>query len=290
MSIEELLRNWPLDPLVLAGIGVSALLYWQGLRYSKRHGLARHVRPWHSIAFAGGLLTLLLALDSPLDGLADQLLWAHMVQHELLTLVAAPLLLLSQAAWPLWRGVPLPARRSGLKWVLRQGWPRRVFRVIRRPLSSPLVVWVLFTGSFTIWHLPALYDLALEQTPVHIMEHLIFLGTALLFWAQVIPSRHGRLALNFTQRSIYLGAAALHSNIFGAVFVFSTGTMYPYYAALPRSASALSVLADQHLAGAAMDVPGTIVFFIAIIALLGFWLQEDERASDLASASALAKR
>jgi len=76
----------------------------------------------------------------------------------------------------------------------------------------------------------------------------------------------------------------------GALFVFSTGPMYPYYAALPRGAGALSVLADQHLAGAAMDLPGTVVFFIAIIALLGFWLQEDERAPDLATSTAIAKR
>ena len=290
MSIEELLRAWPVDPLVLVGIGVCALLYWRGLRYSVGRGLTRHLHTWQPLAFAGGLVALLVALDSPLDVAASDLLWAHMVQHELLTIVAAPLLVLSQPAWPLWRGVPLPARRSGLRWVLRQGWPRRLYSMVSRPFRSPVVVWILFIGSFSMWHIPALYDLALEQTPVHVAEHLVFLGTALLFWAQVIPGPHARQALSFAQRAIYLGAAGLHSNILGAVFVFSTGPLYAYYAALPRGAGTMSLLSDQHFAGAAMDVPGTIVFFVAIIALLGFWLQEDERAPDLVSTPQMVNR
>lgn len=290
MSIEQLLRAWPLDPLVLVGIGVCALLYWRGLRYSLNRGLSRHLRAWQPLAFAGGLLVLLVALDSPLDVAASELLWAHMVQHELLTIVAAPLLLLSQPEWPMWRGVPLAARRNGLRWVLRRRWPRRLYTAVSRPFRSPAVVWILFIGSFSLWHIPALYDLALEQTPVHVAEHLVFLGTALLFWAQVIPGAHARPALSFTQRAIYLGAAGLHSNVLGAVFVFSTGPLYAYYAALPRAAGTISLLADQHFAGAAMDVPGTIVFFVAIIALLGFWLQEDERAPDLASAPGAVNR
>jgi cytochrome c oxidase assembly factor CtaG len=290
MSITELLRDWPSDPLVLLGIGASALLYWRGLRYSVRRGLARHLRPWHALAFASGLLVLLIALDSPLDVLANELLWAHMVQHELLTLIAPPLLLLGQPTWLLWRGVPLPIRRAGLGWVIRQRWPRRMYHAISQPLRSPVAVWVLFTASFSVWHIPALYDLALERTPFHVLEHVMFWGTALLFWSQVIPARHTRPALSLTQRAIYLGAAGLYSNVVGALFVFSTGPMYSYYAALPRGAGALSVLADQHLAGAAMDLPGTVVFFIAIIALLGFWLQEDERAPDLVTSTAIAKR
>jgi cytochrome c oxidase assembly factor CtaG len=289
MSIQELLGSWPLTPPVLVGIGVCALLYWRGLRYSVARGLARHVRVWHPLAFAAGLLVVLLALDSPLEVVAGQLLWAHMVQHELLTIVAAPLLVLSRPAWPLWRGVPLPLRRAGLGWMIRQPWPRRTLAALSNVVLSPGVAWALFTGGFTLWHIPALYDAALEQQPLHALEHLTFLVAGLLFWTQVMPSRHARHPLSFARRAVYVAAAGVASSVLGAVFVFSTGPIYAYYAALPRADGALSVLADQHLAGAAMDVPATIVFFVAIIALLGYWLQEDERAPDPAAAPAIAR-
>ena len=105
------------------------------------------------LAFYAGLLTIFVALDSPLDGLADQWLWAHMIEHELLILVAAPLLLLGEPLWPVWRALPRSVRRTTLRSVLRLGWPRRAWEWVESWLFSPVTALVLFIVTFSLWHL-----------------------------------------------------------------------------------------------------------------------------------------
>ena len=280
MNIPAFLTDWQFEPSVLIGLGLTALLYARGVRYSARRGLARRIRWWRHAAFACGLLAIIIALESALDTAADTLLWAHMVQHELLVLVAAPLLLLGAPAMPVWRGIPLEARRSSLRWALRQRWPRRVWHAISGFLSRPAAAWLLFNGVFVVWHIPVLYDLALDNPPVHVAEHLCFLATALVFWAQIIPSRPAHPSMSYPRQALYVGAAGLVSNVLGSIYVFSTGPIYAHYAVLPRPASMISLLVDQHLAGAAMDVPSMITFFVATLTVIGLWLQEDERAAD----------
>ena len=280
MNFFAYLAGWQFEPSVILSLGISALLYIRGVVYSTRRGLGRHLRWYRHIAFAGGLLAILIALESPLDSAADTLLWAHMIQHELLVLVAAPLLLLGAPAWPLWRGIPLVARRASLRWVLRQRWPRRLWHAISVTLKRPLVAWVLFNGVFTVWHVPALYDFALDNPPVHVFEHVCFIATALAFWAQVIPSRPSRTVLSYPRQALYLGAAGIVSNVLGSVYIFSTGPLYAHYATLARPAGMMSVLVDQHFGGAAMDIPSMLIFFLATITVIGLWLQEEERAPD----------
>lgn len=277
MNIPTLLTQWSFEPSVMLGLLLAGGLYALGLRYSARRGLLPHHRWWHTAAFFGGLFVVFVALESPLDSLVTQLFWVHMLQHELLTLLAAPLLVLGAPLMPLWRAVPLAARRKALGGVFGRTWAARIVTAIGRALGSPVFAWVLFVGVFTAWHLPSLYDLALEQQPVHVLEHLLFLGTAVLFWAQVIPSRPLHLRLNYLWRAVYIGTSAMASNFLAAVYMFSTAPLYPYYADLHRPAGAISTLVDQHIAGAVMDVPGTILFFIAIVALIALWLREDER-------------
>jgi cytochrome c oxidase assembly factor CtaG len=278
MNIQALLTGWVFEPAVILGIAIAGLMYWRGVRYSAEHGLARRHRWWHSLAFTCGLLVVLIALESPIDTQAGQLFWVHMLQHELLMLVAAPLLLLGAPFLPLWRSIPLRARRTGLSWALKQGWPVRIGTSIAHFFRRPLVAWLLFVLVFSLWHVPALYDLALEQPPIHVLEHGLFLGSALLFWAQIIPSWPVRRRLSYLRQALFLGAAAVEMNLIAAFFMYSTGPIYPYYAALSRPAGAISVVVDQHFAGAVMDVPGTVLLFVAISALLALWLREDERA------------
>ncbi len=278
MTLQTLLQDWSFDPAVVGSVALSALLYWLGLRYSVRAGLIRRVRWWQVAAFVAGLLVLLITLDSPLDTLADNWLWAHMIQHDLLTMVVPPLLLLGAPAWPFWRAIPLRARRASLGWVLRQRWPRRLWHAIERYVLAPWPVWLFYVGTYSIWHIPALYDAALAQLPIHVLEHIMFLGTALLLWAQIIPSHPLQPRLSYPMRALYLCAVGMHANLIGSLFVFSVGPFYRHYALLARPAGTMSALVDQHLGGAAMDVPGTIIFFTAVSAVLWFWLRDDERA------------
>jgi putative membrane protein len=276
MDIETPLGTWPIEPAVALGIVVVGLLYGWGVRYERRTGSGRPPRRWQVAAFYAGLLVIFVALDSPLDDLADSWLWAHMIEHELLILIAAPLLLLGEPLWPVWRALPRGFRRTTLRGALRLGWPRRAWDWIERWLFAPLTAWLLFAATFSLWHLPQLYDLAEANEGIHAFQHWTFLATALLLWAQVIPSRPLKPRLSYVGQAVYVVSVGMFSNVIGCLFIFSTTTFYPYYADLPRASGAPSALVDQHLAGAAMDVPGTIVLFAAVSLLLWLWLRQDE--------------
>ncbi len=281
MNVSAYLTDWTIEPAIVVSLVLAAALYWLGVRYSRRAGLARRLTWWRSACFAAGLLVIFFALDGPMDSAADMWLTAHMVQHELLVMIAAPLLLLGAPLWPMWRAVPLEARRVSLGWVIRVRWPRRVAHAVSQALFGPIQAIVIFIVGFTIWHIPALYDAALTSDTAHAAEHVTFLAAALLFWAQVIPSRPIQPRLGYIGRTVFIAVAGLYSSVVGSAFMFSTAPYYPYYAALARPAGAPAALVDQHLAGTAMDIPGVLIFFVAITTLLWLWMREDERQPDV---------
>jgi cytochrome c oxidase assembly factor CtaG len=276
----SVLADWTLEPTVIIGLAVAALLYGRGVIYSRQHGQATRLHWWHVLAFYGGLLVIFIALESALDDYAEQLLWAHMIQHELLMMVAPLLLLLGMPTLPLWRAVPLAARRSSLQWLMQRRDTRRVIHMIGRVFSAPAVCWGIFIVIIYVWHLPTLYDAALGNTTIHAFQHLCFIWAGLFFWSQVIPWRPGRPRLSYPRRAAYLILGGLASNLLDTVFMFSTGVIYPYYAALPREPGAITVLEDQHIAGAIMSVSGTVIMTVMVMVMIGLWLQATERLSD----------
>jgi putative membrane protein len=277
MDLSTLLRGWSLEPQIDVPLVLGGLLYALGLRYSRQRGISRYLQWWHIAAFYGGLAIILLALESPIDAYADTFFWLHMLQHELLVMGAAPLLVLGAPLWPLWRALPRSARRGSLRWILRIGWPRRWWHAISRVVGRPQVAWVLFIVVFSAWHLPALYDLTLENQLVHNLEHILFLTTAMFFWAQIIPSPPFQPRLGYVKRSAFLIAAGIEMNVLAFVLATAPTPSYPYYAALPRTADMISAVSDQHAAAGIMDVPSTILIVGTVMAMLGLWLIEDER-------------
>jgi putative membrane protein len=279
MTFADLLSNWPIEPAIVVGLALTVVLYWRGTRYSRRVGLTRHLAWWRACAFVAGLLVIFLALDGPMDIAADSSLSAHMMQHELLVMVAAPLLLVGAPLWPVWRALPLAARRAALGWAIERRWPRRLGHALAAVLFRPAQALALFVAGFSLWHIPTLYDAALSNDTIHAGEHLSFLVVALLFWAQVLPSRPLRPRLGYVMQLVYLGVAGLYSSVMGSLFMFSTAPFYPYYVVRQGGgpAGAAAALVDQHLAGSAMDIPGVLVFFVAMSALLWLWLRDDER-------------
>lgn len=276
--LSALLANWSIDPLVVIGLVITGALYWAGYRYAQRTGIERrHLTPWRIALFILALLVIFFTLDSPLDTLADSLVYMHMIQHELLTMVAAPLLLLSQPFMLIWRGVPLVARRATLGWMARTRWPLHALEAIVRFWRKPVVSWLAFTLLFSAWHLPGLYDAATENNAIHAIEHLCFLATAVFFWSQFIPSLPWKPRLSYPAQALYFAAAAMWGNVMGFAFMFTTTPIYPYYAALPRAAGAISAVTDVHLAGGVMDAADTALFISAIIIALALWLRDDER-------------
>ncbi len=269
--------GWSFEPTVLLGLVVAAALYWLGLKYSIDAGLERRFAWWRPVCFGAGLVAIIIALESPIDTWALTYLWAHMVQHALLIFVAVPLLLFGAPLMPLLRAIPLDARRSSLRWLMTNRRPRRVALAIGHGIASPRGVWLLFVGDYLAWHVPALYDLALRDQGIHDIEHLLFLGTALLFWAQIIPSAPLRPRLGFAAQALFTITGGFALQTVEMVLTYSGSPFYAHYAQVQRSTGAISALVDQTSAGALMGAIGTAIFGTVFMVLLWRWFDEAQR-------------
>lgn len=232
---------------------------------------------WRTALFLLGLAAILVALASPIDGLALRLFSVHMVQHMLLLAVAPPLLLLGAPIRPLLRGLPQALRRTVIRAIARN----TAFRALVHLLRRPLVAAALYVVGLYAWHVPALYDAAIDDGTIHVVEHTWFLVTALLFWSVVIDPLPFRATLPYAARIPFLllvGAA--QNTILGGLLAFSDR---PFYAPYLRTTSAfgLDAAADQRLGGAIMWVPGDLIFLAAASAAFFLWLQSEEQAQRL---------
>jgi cytochrome c oxidase assembly factor CtaG len=278
------LASWPYS-LVLLGSVLVGLLYGLGAYRLHRSNQPQRLHWWNFGAFAAGLVLLLAALHPATDDLARHWFWIHMLQNEVLAVPVAILLMLGMPVWALWHALPQAARGFTLRWALRRGWPRQLWRAFSQWLFGPWAALAIYLVSFSIWHVPPIYDAALEHAPLYALELAMFLGTGLLLWGQMIPLRPGTPArLGSVASIIYIGIVGMHSSFLGSLYMFATGPYYPYYIAAHSGGN--STLLDQHLAGAAMDVPGTILFSIALFVFLWLWLSEDERAGQTAASPA----
>ncbi|MFO1061774.1 MAG: cytochrome c oxidase assembly protein [Dongiaceae bacterium] len=257
-------------PLCLA---VAAALYALGRwRMPARSGLRPQTE---AAAFVLGMLTLVLALESPIDTIAEQLFSVHMVQHLLLMLVAAPLFVWSRPVTTVLWTLPRTARRAVGRW-----WATGTTGRLVAWLAAPLSVWSWFCGLFVFWHLPVPYAWALTREPVHVLEHLCFFVSAFAFWAVVIePS--GRRRLDYGATMLFVATAAILSGLPGALMVL---TGRPFYAIHAAGAArwGLTALEDQQLAGLIMWIPAGFAYLLAVLVLLALWLREaDRRAARL---------
>lgn len=268
--------RWNLEIWLLGLLAVSALLYVAGTaRLWRQAGFGRGVSRGQAAWFAMGWLALLLALVSPLDHLGTQLFSVHMLQHELLMLVAAPLLVLGRplAAWT-WAFAP--AQRRLLGRATRAPGLAASWSILTQPLSA----WALHAIALWGWHIPALFDAALHSEALHNLQHASFLGTALLFWWAVLgaqgPSRGFAV--------MYLLTTMMHTGALGALLTFAPTAWYPAYAA-SAGAFGLDPLEDQQLGGLVMWVPGGLAYLLAGLALMGRLLARRDTAASATPAT-----
>lgn len=263
--------SWSWEPWVLASLATAGGCYLVGALRMRRsaalHGLVDAAR---IAAFAAGMLVLVIALVSPVDGIAEQLFCVHMVQHLLLLLVAPPLLVWSRPAIVfLWAFAPRPRKRIGRFWAgagLGRGtqW-----------LMQPVLVWLLFSGSFVFWHFPGPYQAAVRNEFVHALEHLSFFVTALMFWTIVIePS--GRRRFGYGATLLFIATTAFLSSLPGALIFLAPRPLYPVHAS-GVAAWGLTLMQDQQLAGVIMWIPGGLVYLAALQWVAVRWLGEDDR-------------
>jgi cytochrome c oxidase assembly factor CtaG len=219
-----------------------------------------------------GVFVGLLALVSGIDVLAAQLFSVHMVQHMLLTVVAAPLVTLGAPIRPLLRGLPAAVRRRVVRPLARA----RSLRALVHALRHPLVAGALYVGGLYAWHLPSLYDAALADERIHVIEHAWFLITALLFWSVVIDPVPFRGTLGYAARLPYLlVAGAAQNTVLGGILSFSSRLLYPAYERGPERFG-LDPVTDQRIGGAIMWVVGDVIFLAAASLAFFLWLEQEE--------------
>ena len=260
-----MLANWPLDPLVLTGLIGGGFVY---LRAAERVRSTRGVRafaPSRSWFFASGLAVIFVALQSPLDAAVSTSFSAHMVQHLLLTMVAAPLLVLGAPVTLALLSSSRPTRKRLLS-ALRS----RPVRVV----SNPLVAWSLFISLLWATHLTSIYELSLENAGIHALEHLAYLVAALLFWLPVVGIEPSPSGLSHPARILYLFLAMPPMAFLGLALVSANHVLYPAYATAEGVGRALS---DQAAAGAIMWT-GTMFLIVPALALVLLdWMRADEK-------------
>jgi cytochrome c oxidase assembly factor CtaG len=266
-SFPSVLVQWRFEPLVLAGV-VAAALGWLFLlrRVHGRHPTHPHPA-WRSAAFVAGLIVLTVALTSPIEAYEGELFSVHMLQHMLLELVAAPLLLLGAPATLALRAAS-PSVRGRLLTVLHS----RAVAVI----SFPLLAWILFAAVNWGWHFSRLYNDALEIGWLHDLQHVTFLGAALLFWWPVIGADPSRWRLPHPARLFYLFLAMPQNSFLGIALMSAPAALYAHYLTNLRTWGP-SPAVDQNVGGMLMWVGGDVAFLLAMGLVVAAWVRAEDR-------------
>jgi putative membrane protein len=259
--VKTLLSTWEFDPGVIIPLAISALLYARGSHRERALTLRQKTSFWT------GWAMLVIALVSPLHPLCEELFSAHMIQHEILMLAAAPLLVLSRPLVTFLWGMPFEWRRA-LGASAKRSYVRRSWTF----LTDPLTAWWVHAAAIWLWHVPYLFQLTLESELAHTAQHLSFFLSALLFWWALFYAR-GRAA--YGAAVFYIFTTAVHTSILGALLTFSPHLWYPLYSSRTQ-AWGLTPLEDQQLGGLVMWVPAGLVYLATGLWLFSAWLKESD--------------
>lgn len=257
----------PWDLGVLGVLLVIGALYARGaLTLSGRGGAGRRFEP---LAFAVGWGALVLSILPPLDSLSIQFFSVHMIQHELMMLVGAPLLMFGRPSQRCVAGLPRSSRHDAAR-VLQGHAMSSTWRV----LTAPLVAWTLHGLAIWVSHMPALYDAAVGNEGIHTLQHAMFVGTSALFWWGMLYGRYGRAG--YGAAVFYVFLTVVHTGILGAMVTFAPTPLYPIYSA-PAAAHGIDPLIDQQRAGLLMWIAAGLVMTLLGLALFAAWLGESAR-------------
>ena len=274
-SLLSVALAWSLEPHIVLPLAGLWLAYWAAVRAVAREHPANPVPRWRAWSWYAGLGALLIALASPVATYDTTLFSVHMVQHLLLTMVAAPLLVLGAPITLLLR-VSSPRLRQRTILPLLHSLPLRI-------VSFPVVAWVLFAGMMWASHFSPLYEAALHDEATHVLEHGLYLGLALLFWWPAVGADPSPWRMPHPARIGYLFLGMPFNAFLGVAILSAPTVLYQHYLTLDRSWGP-TPLADQQLAGGIMWAGGDLIFLLALILAVWVWLRAEEEAGRRADA------
>jgi cytochrome c oxidase assembly factor CtaG len=271
MSLEVRLisASWTPPPLFSAGIVLTAGIYLRGWFAIRRTRAALFTR-MRLLSFVLGLITIWLSVASPLDGFADVMLSAHMVEHLLLMSVAPPLLLMGYPSVPLLRGLPGWFVEHCLAFLIK----RQSLRTFGHFLVTPPVAWLLMNLVFLGWHIPWAYDFALEHEDWHVFEHACFLGSSIIFWWPIIRAWPTKRRAWGWYLLPYLAGADIINTALSAFLAFCDRPVYTFYLRQSNPFH-LAPQSDQALGAVIMWVFGSSIFLIPVVLITAKLLRRD---------------
>jgi putative membrane protein len=262
-------EDYPL--LVAIPLFLVAAMYGIGIARLFPLVHARRQLYWRAAAFSAGWAALALALLSPLDEAAAGSFALHMIQHETLMLIAAPLLVLGRGLptflWAFPRDARLALGRITHRSWLGRGWAR---------LTSPFCAWLLHALALWVWHAPVFFNAAVANVTVHDLQHVTFLATALIFWHALLRrANHGSRAMGI----VYLFTTTIHTGVLGALLTFARKPLYASLDTGLRPWLSLPPLEDQQLGGLIMWVPGAMVYVGVALMLVARWIADSDHGA-----------
>jgi putative membrane protein len=262
---HEHATGWTLDPVLLIPLGLALLIYSTGWRRLARRASAP---PQRAGLFLAGWAVLTLALVSPLHAAGEQSFTIHMIEHELIMLVATLLLAASNAGGVLAWGLP-----RSLRLALGGSWKLPLALLWKR-LTEPVTATIVQGVAMWAWHAPILFDRALESSGWHIAQHACFFLSSLIFWWAMLHPRGGRSGYGLSAACLF--ATSLVGGALGALMSFSASPWYSDYAAMGMTGIGLDPVTDQQLAGLIMWIPGGLFHGIAALVMFYKWLKASE--------------
>jgi putative membrane protein len=263
--------HWNRDPVAWVNLALLAGLYARG--WSRRRAARGEPTPEQlrqACAFWGGWVCLGVALVSPIDVLAAELLWVHMVQHMVLMNLAAPLIVLGAPVRTLLWALSAPERQIPGR---TRRWLDRRARIPRYLFWQPVSLWLLYAVVMWVWHLPRLYEAALRHDLVHDLQHLMFFAVSCLFW-RVLFDPIGRLRMAQGAAVLYLFLTSLHATVLGVFMALAPRLWYPTYAGRTEPWG-LTALGDQQLAGYIMWMPACMMYALVAAVIFARWLAQE---------------
>jgi putative membrane protein len=257
----NLLAAWSFPLVPFLALALTLIVYmrgWRAIHPTRTH----HLPPGRAACFIAGILSLWIALASPIDTLDEYLLAAHMIQHFILMSIAPPLIVLGAPTVPILRGLPQIFIRFPVGPLLRTRW----FHAARRFITHPVAAWLAMNIAYLAWHVPVMFELTFLSETIHEFEHLCFFFTSIAFWWVVLAPWPSQPRWPRWTMIPYLLAADIVNTVLSATLAFSGKVLYVSYIGAPRISS-LSPLKDQIAAGAEMWVLNSIVFLVPAVLL-----------------------
>ena len=269
----DLWTAWHFTPGISAGIALVLAIYCYGL--VRRRTTAVPVSAGRHLAYFAGVLSVWLALQSPIEGLSDHFFFAHQIEHLLLRMLAPFLLCLAVPLPTLLRGLPRFLRR----WLVRPVARNRFLQLLYAALLQPAVATVLFVGLLFLWEWPALHDAALHNKTLHDFMHFTMLVSGLFFWWLVLDPRAKFARLSFGWKLLLLWAATVPNSLLGAIITFHRRVIYTPYNQL-HGLWGLSALVDQQYGGLILWLPGDMMMVLAFFIIFSRWLKQAQLPAD----------